>query len=92
MRTIRRVFWISFLLCLGGYGAAWGFSGTGKANIFDPGQLKPVDSTLKVKIGEPAPDFTLPSVSGEKITLSRYRGKKQLYHLNLIKMPENHLF
>ena len=49
-----------------------------KGNIYNPGQLKPVDSTLKVKIGEPAPDFTLPSVSGEKISLSRYRGKKHV--------------
>jgi peroxiredoxin (alkyl hydroperoxide reductase subunit C) len=49
-----------------------------KDNIYNPGQLKPVDSTLKVKIGEPAPDFTLPSVSGEKVSLSQYRGKKHV--------------
>jgi peroxiredoxin (alkyl hydroperoxide reductase subunit C) len=49
-----------------------------KDNIYDPGKLKPVDSTLKVKIGEPAPDFALPSVSGEKISLSQYRGKKNV--------------
>jgi peroxiredoxin len=49
-----------------------------KGNIYNPGQLKPVDSTLKVKIGEPAPDFTLPSVSGEKISLNQYRGKKHV--------------
>jgi peroxiredoxin (alkyl hydroperoxide reductase subunit C) len=49
-----------------------------KDNIFNPGQLKPVDSTLKVKVGDPAPDFTLPSVSGEKISLSQYRGKKHV--------------
>jgi peroxiredoxin (alkyl hydroperoxide reductase subunit C) len=41
-----------------------------KGNIYNQGQLKPVDSTLKVKVGDPAPDFTLPSVSGEKISLS----------------------
>ena len=49
-----------------------------KGNIYNPGQLKPVDSTLKVKIGDRAPDFTLPSVSGEKISLSQYRGKKNV--------------
>ncbi|MGD9046383.1 MAG: peroxiredoxin [Desulfobacterales bacterium] len=49
-----------------------------KDNIYNPGQLKPVDSTLKVKVGDLAPDFTLPSVSGEKITLSHYRGKKHV--------------
>ena len=49
---------------------AFGASAAFKDNIYNPGQLKPVDSKLKVKIGDPAPDFTLPSVAGEKITLS----------------------
>jgi peroxiredoxin len=49
-----------------------------KENIYNPGRLKPVDSILKVKVGDMAPDFTLPSVSGERVTLSRYRGKKHV--------------
>jgi peroxiredoxin (alkyl hydroperoxide reductase subunit C) len=49
-----------------------------KDNIYNPGQLKPVDSTLKVKVGDLAPDFTLPSVSGDDVTLSQYRGKKHV--------------
>ena len=57
---------------------AFGASEAFKDNIYDPGKLKPIDSTLKVKIGEAAPDFTLPSVSGEKISLSQYRGKKNV--------------
>jgi cytochrome oxidase Cu insertion factor (SCO1/SenC/PrrC family) len=28
-----------------------------------------------LEIGKPAPDFTLPSTIGEKITLSQFRGK-----------------
>jgi len=48
---------------------AFGGSVAFKDNIYNPGQLKPIDSKLKVKIGDPAPDFTLPSVTGEKITL-----------------------
>ena len=44
-----------------------------KDNIYNPGILKPVDSVLKVKVGEPAPDFTLPAVAGGKIKLSDYR-------------------
>lgn len=44
-------------------------------NVYDPGKLKPIDSVLKVKSGQVAPDFTLPSVSGKKISLSQYRGK-----------------
>jgi peroxiredoxin Q/BCP len=27
-------------------------------------------------VGDKAPDFTLPSTTGEKITLSQFRGKK----------------
>lgn len=46
--------------------------------IFDPGPLKPVDSVLKVKPGEEAPDFTLPSVKGGAITLSHFRTKRNV--------------
>lgn len=49
-----------------------------KDNIFNPGTLKSVDSTLKVKVGDPAPDFTLPALSGEKVTLSQFAGKKNV--------------
>jgi peroxiredoxin (alkyl hydroperoxide reductase subunit C) len=49
-----------------------------KGNIYQPGKLKPVDSVLKVKIGDPAPDFTLPSVTGEKVSLHQYRDKKNV--------------
>ena len=37
-------------------------------------QAKPLSSTLKV--GDMAPDFTLPSTAGGKVTLSEFRGKK----------------
>ncbi len=43
--------------------------------VYDPGGMKPRDSTLKVTVGDPAPDFTLPSITGEDVTLSDYRGK-----------------
>ena len=56
----------------------FGESAAFKNNIYNPGQLKPIDSKLKVKIGDAAPDFTLPSVTGEKITLSQYKGKKNV--------------
>ncbi len=49
-----------------------------KDNIYQPGQLKPVDSVLKVKVGDTAPDFTLLSIAGQRVTLSQYRGKKNV--------------
>jgi peroxiredoxin Q/BCP len=33
-------------------------------------------ATLLPVIGKPAPDFTLPSTSGESVTLRQYKGKK----------------
>jgi len=57
---------------------AFGQSEELNSNLYDPGQLKPRDSELKVKAGQPAPDFTLPAVSGRKIALSQYRGKKNV--------------
>jgi peroxiredoxin len=49
-----------------------------KDNIYSVGKLKPQDSVLKVKVGDSAPDFTLPAVEGGKITLSQYRGIKNV--------------
>jgi len=49
-----------------------------KNNIYNPGNLKPIDSVLKVHIGDPAPDFSLPAVSGGQISLDKYRGKKNV--------------
>jgi peroxiredoxin len=47
-------------------------------SIYNPGTLKPVDSKLKVVVGQLAPDFTLRSIKGESITLSQYRGMKKV--------------
>ncbi len=49
-----------------------------KGNIYQPGILKPVDSVLKVKVGDRAPRFALPSVSGEEISLEQFQGKKNV--------------
>ncbi len=55
-----------------------GLSEVAKENIYDPGKLKPIDSVLKVEVGEIAPDFVLKSVSGEKIALHQFHGKKNV--------------
>jgi peroxiredoxin len=47
-------------------------------DIYNVGKLKPTDSTLKVRVGDQAPDFSLPAVRGGSITLSSYRGKQNV--------------
>jgi len=77
---MRKCFKIILLLItmavMGNY--AFGLSEAFKSNIYNPGQLKPVDSTLKLNVGEKVPDFTLPSVSREVISLNQFKGKKHV--------------
>jgi peroxiredoxin len=58
--------------------AAYGLSDAYKDNVYNPGSLKPMDSVLKVKVGDAAPDFALRSISGERVSLRDYRGKKNV--------------
>ena len=57
---------------------AYAISEAFKENIYKMGILKPIDSVVKVKVGDRAPEFTLPAVSGEKISLKQYRGEKNV--------------
>ena len=57
---------------------AFGLSDAYKGNIYEVGTLKSVDSVLRVKVGDRAPDFTLPSISGQKVSLSQFLGKKNV--------------
>ena len=57
---------------------AWGQSTAFKENIYHVGDLKPIDSRLKVAEGQEAPDFILPSISGEPIRLGDFRGRKNV--------------
>jgi len=56
------------------YGASVGFG----SGIYNPGRLKATDSEATLKIGDNAPDFALPSISGNKVALDAYRGKKNV--------------
>jgi peroxiredoxin (alkyl hydroperoxide reductase subunit C) len=58
--------------------SAYAISEAYKENIYQVGTLKPVDSALKVKVGDRAPNFALASISGENVSLSQYRGKKNV--------------
>jgi peroxiredoxin len=71
---------MSFLCSFAAIQPALAASAEGKLSegIYKPGELKPRDSELKVKIGQKAPDFTLPEIGGGKVSLSQYRGKKNV--------------
>lgn len=49
-----------------------------KGRIYPVEKLSPIDSRPVLKLGDPAPDFQLPSVAGGKIRLAEYRGKKNV--------------
>jgi peroxiredoxin (alkyl hydroperoxide reductase subunit C) len=74
MVALAAIFYLSPRTCANPYGSSEAFKG----NIFNPGTLKPVDSVLKVKVGDRAPDFTLPAVSGENVSLTQFLGKRNV--------------
>lgn len=83
MRICRGVCPFVVLLGLGFGTLAFGSSSFASSegmrdSVYDTGQLEPVDSTLKVRVGEPAPDFSLPAVAGGVVTLSQFRGRKHV--------------
>ena len=49
-----------------------------KESIYQVGKLKPRDSVPKLKVGEEAPEFSLPSVREGEISLRQYRGQKNV--------------
>ena len=53
-------------------------SATLKENVYNVESLKPIDSVPKLQVGDEAPLFTLPSVSGKTVSLAQYRGKKNV--------------
>ncbi|OGP63483.1 MAG: alkyl hydroperoxide reductase [Deltaproteobacteria bacterium RBG_13_47_9] len=57
---------------------AYSLSDAFKENIYNVGTLKPIDSFPKLKVGDQAPNFTLPAIAGDKISLNQYRGKKNV--------------
>jgi peroxiredoxin (alkyl hydroperoxide reductase subunit C) len=74
MVALAAIFYLSPRTWANPYGSSEAFKG----NIFNPGILKPVDSVLKVKVGDRAPDFTLPAVSGENVSLTQFLGKRNV--------------
>ncbi len=61
----------------------WAVVGYAESDIYEDsiyaiGKLKPRDSVLTLKVGDKAPDFSLPSVAGLRIPLSQYLAKKNV--------------
>jgi peroxiredoxin len=77
-RVVVLGFTVVVLWSAGYHGTALGVSEAYKDNIYDAGKLAPTDSVLKVKVGDRAPDFTLPAVSGETVSLGQFLGKKNV--------------
>jgi len=72
------VFLSTLLFALIFCAAAFGISEQYQGRIYQPGHLKPIDSERTLKVGDKAPDFTLPSLSGEPVSLSSFAGKKNV--------------
>ncbi|MBN1493744.1 MAG: peroxiredoxin [Candidatus Omnitrophica bacterium] len=70
-----KLVWLTTILCLIATSVC---AMTLAEGIFEVDDEKPVDSTLVVEVGEEAPNFTLPSLSGEKISLRSFREKKNV--------------
>ncbi len=68
--------WLFWLVLLAGTAIADAPKADGL--VFQVQKLKPIDSELNVRVGDPAPDFSLPAVQGEAISLSDYRGRKNV--------------
>lgn len=80
---MRHSFWPAFaaiLIALFSCQTVFSASSGGRLaeGVYQTGKLKPRDSQLKVKIGQKAPDFTLPEIGGGKVSLSQFRGKKNV--------------
>ena len=73
MRIIKSFVMILGLLLLFPAGAL-----SFKESIYQPEELKPIDSELKVAEGDEAFDFTLPGLDGQEVSLSDYRGEKNV--------------
>lgn len=53
-------------------------AGDFKDSIYKGEKLKPIDSQSRLKVGDKAPDFSLPSTAGRQESLSSYLGKKNV--------------
>ncbi|MGC9965480.1 MAG: peroxiredoxin [Syntrophobacteraceae bacterium] len=72
------VFCSAVAIAIVAHATAFAVSEQYRGMIYQVGQLKPIDSVCTLKAGDKAPDFSLPSISGEPVSLSAFAGKKNV--------------
>jgi len=77
-KKVRAALCLSVFMVMAGVALAYGQSTGFTDNIYQTGKLKPTDSVPKLNVGDVAPDFVLPAVEGGTVSLSQYRGKKNV--------------
>ena len=77
-KKARAVLCLSVFVVMAGVAVAYGQSTGFTDNIYPVGKLKPTDSVPKLKVGDVAPDFILPAVEGGTVSLSQYKGRKNV--------------
>jgi peroxiredoxin len=77
-KKLRDVLCLSVFMVMAGAALVYGQSTGFTDNIFPVGKLKPTDSIPTLKVGDVAPEFTLPAVEGGTISLNQYRGRKNV--------------
>lgn len=78
LRSVPFVAAVVLFLSLSTVARAHAVSGLFEGRVFKVGELKPIDSQQKLKVGDKAPDFSLPSLSGEKVSIGQFLGKKNV--------------
>jgi peroxiredoxin len=77
-RTFNIIWFIGVLLVVSGVETIHAESDIYKESIYQLGILKPRDSTSTLKVGDKAPEFSIPSIGGLKVSLSTYLEKKNV--------------
>ena len=78
MKPFVPIILLAFIMCYFPEAYSQTYSAAFKEDIYDPGTLRPADSVLRVRVGDKAPDFTLPSVYRGKVCLHQYLGRKNV--------------